>query len=162
MFSKIPPAPFPKKCTGVNLGINALVNHMSGVNVKLNIDAFELCFFDTNPFDVEPRGMRIGVEKCVDVELAIEKWEKGAPLPDPFVDGILHLPGSYWCVSKVNFQTGVINGRICTKTSGSRGKFLFVLESVGVEMGGKGGATEGEEEERILGMMEFAQSTVTR
>ncbi|GMI17470.1 hypothetical protein TrLO_g3643, partial [Triparma laevis f. longispina] len=172
VFSAIPPAPFPKKCSGINLGINALVNHVIGATVKFKVDAFEVCFFDTNPFDVEPRGLRLSIEEVVEGELVMRKWEKGGILPDPFVEGILQMPGSLWCVKQVVFKTGVINARICSKCSGSRGKFLFVLDSVSVEMGGVEELGEAEEvevevevevdEARVKGMMDFANSTLSR
>ena len=77
------------------------------------------------------------------------------------------LPSTSWVLLKFNLFTGVINGRICTKNSGSRGKFLFTIEKIEVRGGGRGGLVRGGDEGgvrgggedfRMRGMIDFAST----
>ncbi len=135
VFSKLPPAPFPKKCVGTNLGFKALAEHVVAVRrITLAVDSFEVGFFDSDPLKTfTPTGVRLILsEKCV-AKISLTKWklheDNDSQYPDPFKDGLILLPKTMWCIHDMNVETGTVNGRICTQNSGSRGRFLFSLES---------------------------------
>ena len=166
VLSKIPPAPFPKKCVGINLGFTALASHVNSMQFAVMLERCEVCFMDRNPFDVTPCGLRLSIDKQMNASVKLKKWSKHKMLPDPFAERILLLPGGgMWCINEFSLLTEEINARICTESSGSRGKFLFVMDSilvrVGGDTGGMAGASEGweggGEEMRMRGMMDFVK-----
>ena len=145
-YKKIPPAPFPKKCRGINLGIKALVEHCYSINsLELEVETFALDFClnkqchrssgNDDSFIGREKGsnegkrrIRIAINKPISGHMSLLRWNaKMKLMPDPFVSGLVLITEKTWCIHDVMLSVEEVEGDI-------GGDFLFSLERIRLSM----------------------------